>query len=179
MALFSRGNQNNLPLQQKIQQYIEENGMGAEEVLKRIEEETMAEMTLKEDFEKHGISKEEKFPEEIKIISQALAYREANSEEDFEEISAVLNQAYQEEIAGKESFRSDPIAISKEVIAQYLEDRSYHWIVAEAPNGHQIERDGVIIGVACFSTDGVSRRNGKEIDRAHYDSLLCYYLYII
>lgn len=169
MALFSRNsntNQNNgtLALQSKIQNYIENFGMNAEEVMTQIQNETIEQIERDND-RKHGISKEEKFPEEIKIISQALAYREVNDEDDFEEIYAVLNQSYQEEIHGKEAFRTGPLAIEKEVVQQYLEDKSYHWMVAEAPNGRQIEKDGVIIGVACFSTDGISKRNGKH--RAH------------
>lgn len=41
-----------------------------------------------------------------------------------------------------------------------MSDTSYRLKVLEVPQGHGIERDGIIIGVTCFSTDGESRRNG-------------------
>lgn len=101
---------------------------------------------------------EEVFPDEIKLISQALAFREPSSS-DFEEIFKVLSSAYKIETTGPESFRSgDPI--SKNDLYELFSSGQYKWLVVEAPSGRNIVEDGAILGVCCFSTDGVSRKNG-------------------
>jgi ribosomal protein S18 acetylase RimI-like enzyme len=100
----------------------------------------------------------EVFPDEIHIISQALAYREATLD-DAKELHALLCSAYKPEIEGSESFRQGEV-VSESVVHTLLHDATYKWLLVEAPSGKNIERDGVILGAACFSTDGVSRKNG-------------------
>ena len=73
-----------------------------------------------------------------------------------------LDAAYKQETIGEEAFREgDPI--SPDLIRSLLCDGSYHWLLIEAPSGRDIEKDGVVLGAACFSTDGVSRRNGESM----------------
>jgi hypothetical protein len=165
MALFSnkvKQSQSNLQLQNKIQRYVECYGMETEELFKKLQEEAMENLAIQED-KQHGVSssKQEKFPNEIKIISQGLAYRKGELA-DLDEIHTLLTEAYHEETEGEESFRTGPV-ITKDVINQYLNDPSYHWLVTEAPQGFELEKDGVILGVCCFSTDGISKRNGSII----------------
>lgn len=100
----------------------------------------------------------EEFPDEIMLISQALAYREAEME-DIDEIHGLLNSSYNSEVSGPESFRSGEV-ISKDLVEGLMSDPSYKWLLVEAPSGRNIELDGVILGACCFSTDGVSRCNG-------------------
>jgi len=98
---------------------------------------------------------------EIKVIAQALAFR-VPDESDLAAMTALLNAAYMPEIEGKEAFRgqSDTYAVTSELVEELFADKSYSWQIVEAPNGRGVEADGVILGVCCYSTDGVSRRNG-------------------
>ncbi len=102
---------------------------------------------------------DEIFPDEIKLISQPLAYRQAFSH-DLYALHDLLHQSYSTETVGAEAFRSgDPI--SKNTIKDLLNDKSYKWLIVEAPSGREVELDGAILGVCCYSIDGVSRRNGQ------------------
>jgi ribosomal protein S18 acetylase RimI-like enzyme len=100
----------------------------------------------------------EVFPDEIHIISQALAYREATLD-DAKELLALLCSGYRPEIEGSESFRQGEV-VTESVVRTLLNDATYKWLLVEAPSGKEIERDGVILGAACFSMDGVARKNG-------------------
>lgn len=114
---------------------------------------------VKRNLEKEeGPTFEENFADEILVISQALAYRELTSN-DTDELWKLLSAAYEPEVHGDEAFREgEPVSTAS--LNQVLNDASYHWLVIEAPSGRGVELDGVILGAACFSTDGVSRRNG-------------------
>lgn len=103
-------------------------------------------------------SHEEKIPDEIQLISQALAYRDAVLS-DFDIIYSLIKSAYSPEIKGSESFRTGEV-VSEELLRCLLEDCSYRWLIMEAPSGRGIEEDGLMLGVSCFSTDGISKRNG-------------------
>lgn len=103
--------------------------------------------------------KVERFPDEIRIIAQALAFRNSRADSDFEEVLGILSAAYSAEVSGVESFR-DGESINKEDLADLFRDESYQWVMVECPNGQGVEPDGAIIGVCCFSTNGISRRNG-------------------
>jgi hypothetical protein len=105
--------------------------------------------------------KVEHFPDEIRIIAQALAFRNSRADSDFEEVLRILSAAYSAEVIGPESFR-DGESINKEDLADLFRDDSYQWIMVECPNGQGVEPDGATIGVCCFSTDGISRRNGSS-----------------
>jgi ribosomal protein S18 acetylase RimI-like enzyme len=100
----------------------------------------------------------EVFPDVIHIISQALAYRSAATE-DTDELHKLLCAAYQAEVQGAESFRTGE-EVTKISLVELLKDPSYLWLLVEAPSGKGVERDGVILGVTCYSTDGLSRKNG-------------------
>ena len=119
-----------------------ESGMSPAEAAKRMEEE--AERAALQEVE--GPDEEEEFPDEIKIISQALAFRKAEPE-DLMSIMKLLNAAYGVEVGqGEESFRSgDPVSV--EVVIRLFDDSSYEWLVTEAPNGQEVLQDGAILGV--------------------------------
>ena len=98
------------------------------------------------------------FPDEIYQISQAFAYRSA-SKSDEVSIFNLLHRSYSIEIDGDESFRSGE-AVSIDTIRNLIDDESYQWILAELPSGRHVGNDDSLIGVCCFSTTGLSRRNG-------------------
>lgn len=125
-----------------------ESGLTPEEIVKTV--------TAEMDHSEGGL--EESFTSELKLVSQALAFRRP-SISDTCEITSVLNEAYMAEIKGRESFR-EGVGIDKRTIESIFCDDSYKWIVVESPNGQGIVNDGAIIGVCCYSTDGVSRKNG-------------------
>ena len=133
-----------------------ESGMSPAEAAKKMEEE--AEKAALREIE--GPEEEEEFPDEIKIISQALAFRKAEPE-DLMGIMRLLNAAYGVETGeGKEAFRTgDPMSV--EVVIRLFDDKSFEWLVVEAPNGQEVLQDGTILGVCVYSTDGVSRKNGE------------------
>jgi uncharacterized protein YoaH (UPF0181 family) len=127
-----------------------EKGMTAEEIAKKLQADR------EKSFEPP--EPEEEFASEIRTISQALAYR-MGTVDDAVAIHRLLNAAYQAEIVGSQAFRTGP-AVSMEDVNGLFLDGSYHWLLVEAPNGFEEESDGLLLGVSCFSTDGVSRRNG-------------------
>lgn len=107
----------------------------------------------------------ERFPEEIKLIAQAFAYRKPDSS-DVKDIHALLNAAYMDELKGPEAFResSSQEAVSLDTIQCLFLDASYQWLVMENPaaGGSVFDADSSsLIGACCYSTDGVSRRNGE------------------
>lgn len=133
-----------------------ESGVSPEEAAKKMEFE--AEKAALEEVE--GPDEEETFTDEIKIISQALAFRKAEPD-DLMEVMRLLNAAYSVETGdGEESFRRGD-GMSVEVLISLFDDKSYEWLVVEAPNGREAVKDGTLLGVCVYSTDGVSRRNGE------------------
>lgn len=108
---------------------------------------------------------DEEFPDEIRLIAQALCFRNGTID-DINDIKKLLNNAYKYELKlnnndkYKEGFRKEEEAITMDTITQLFE-QSYKWLIVEAPNGHNIENDGVMLGVCCYSTDGISRKNGE------------------
>eukprot|EP01031_Cornospumella_fuschlensis_P045764 gene45764-56014_t len=144
-------------VQAKIRGAVEAEGLNPEEVMRRLHEE--AELQLLGDEAPDA----DHIPSHIYIIAQALAYRSAIPEDE-SELHGLLNEAYRDEIEGPESFRTGE-AVSRDEVNFYLNSPNFNWILAEAPNGHGIEKDGILLGACCFSTDGVSRRNGLEEGR--------------
>ncbi len=128
----------------------------ADESERKAIEESEAEL-LAEESDDEG----EHFAAEIQIMAQALAWRKAETDDLFE-IYTLLDTAYSKmEIKdAKESFRKAP-ALEYDVFRDLFKDKSYTWLLCECPNGRNIEKDGVILGVSVFSTDGWSRRNGE------------------
>lgn len=141
-------------LTQKLMGLVQD-GLNPEQIVKCLQ----AEATQKALEEVEGPADDEVFANEIVIIAQALAYREATID-DAPIIVRLLNAAYSAESTGDEAFRQGP-AVSIEMIVNLFADSSYKWQVVEAPNGRGVEVDGVMLGVSCFSTDGVSRKNGE------------------
>jgi ribosomal protein S18 acetylase RimI-like enzyme len=131
-----------------------ERGLGTDEI-----EAALKEMAETQAIEASEGVQEETFPKEIRLIAQALAFRSIE-EADTAVVTEVLSDAYLAETIGEDSFRKGP-SIPKQMIMDLLNDKSYKWILVEAPNGHNIEADGAVLGACCFSTDGVSRKNGE------------------
>ena len=69
--------------------------------------------------------------------------------------------AYETEVRGKEAFRDGPGTITENLVIELLNSRDYQWLLLEVPRGMHIEKDGTVLGVCCYSTHGVSRRNGN------------------
>lgn len=131
-----------------------EGGLGTDEIALALHE--MSEMQVLESLE--GATKEN-FPDEIRVIAQALAFRSVLTNSDLDCVYDVLSDAYSAEAHGKERFREGD-SVSRSCIKGLLSDKSYKWLIMECPNGHAMEADGAIIGVSCFSVDGISRKNG-------------------
>jgi GNAT superfamily N-acetyltransferase len=131
-----------------------ESGLDPEQIIQKFKADD--EKKALEDIE--GDSDDEIFPDEVKIISQALAYREAVFG-DALELSNLLRAAYQVEVTGSESFRKGE-SVEQSTVESLLTDTTYKWLLVEAPSGKGIEQDGVILGAVCYSMDGVARRNG-------------------
>jgi hypothetical protein len=132
----------------KITDLIEE-GLTAEQIIASFSDES-----------KKSEKSSEMFSNEVQIISQALAYRKGCAH-DLYCITKLLNNSYAPEIFGNEAFR-DGDAITLESINATFIDTSYQWLIVEAPNGKDLEEDGVILGACCFSTSGISKRNGSK-----------------
>lgn len=124
-----------------------ESGLGAEDIMKEFKKEH-------EDEQAAEHEEAENFAEEIQMISRPFAYR-AGTLDDIDALYRLFNEAYKPDIEGSESFRVGP-AIEKESLVSLFEDTSYQWIVMET-----IDENSVILGACCFSTDGISRCNGK------------------
>ena len=133
-----------------------EGGLGTDEIAAALKD--MAELEGLESVE--GLGERESFPDQIKVIAQALAFRSSEAEIDVDIFGDVLSAAYSEEINGLERFRLGE-AIRKDLLKSLYRDKSYQWIVVEAPNGQGVEANGAVLGVCCFSTDGISRKNGQ------------------
>ena len=142
-----------------------------------VEEEQERQLEKKEGslYTEKELDEQEKelFPNEIKLIAQALAFRYC-SREDAEEICRVLKKAYSCEIvhynssaaigATSEAFRRDKEAVALSAITALFDvgdGTEYKWLCVEAPSGMGVLDDGSMLGVCCFSTSGVSRKNGQ------------------
>lgn len=143
-------------LQAKIKSLAELEGLTAEDILQKLHQEA-EEIIL---TEQEGPKESQPIPSEIKLISQALAYRSATID-DLDELFTLFNGAYSDETNGPEAFRKGP-TIDKKFLEQYILDTTYTWCLLEAPSGMNIEQDGAILGACCYSTDGVSRKNGNK-----------------
>lgn len=133
-----------------------ESGLGTDEIAAALQE--MSELKVLESLEGE---KKELFPNEIRIIAQALAFRTVENDADFDNLLDVLSIAYSAEVIGAENFREGE-AISREYLMNLYADKSYQWLIIECPNGQGVEADGAILGASCFSTTGISRKNGEK-----------------
>ena len=129
-------------------------GLSPDEIAKTLTEEAEVEGNIRMEG-----NNDESFPAEIRLIAQALAYRKPVTE-DVTSIWELLSLAYEDEVNGSEAFRKGP-GLSKTIFNDVFVDESYEWLIVEAPNGQHVESDGTIIGACCFSTDGISRKNGQ------------------
>ena len=122
----------------------------------------------KEELGEIEVIEREQFPDEILLMSQALAFREPTID-DVDAIVYVLNDAYTLEIEGPEAFRkntttatdNNDLVVNKTIIKDMIKSNEYKFLITEAPDGRGVEADGTILGVCCYTTDGVSRRNNE------------------
>ena len=105
---------------------------------------------------------EEAFPREIRLIAQALAFTSDVTEADSSRVHSVLSASYVAECGGTEAFRGGP-ALMRATVEALVADPCYRWVLVEAPNGHRAEEDGALLGACCYTTDGVSRKNGEVL----------------
>lgn len=138
-----------------------ESGLSSEDVAKALVEDNVSRHLSKTEGSRSFAEETEVFADEIRVIAQALAYRQATAE-DIPEVARLLEAAYAPEVQadGAEAFRVGA-AVSLDSVEALFADASYLWQVVEAPSGRDVELDGVILGCCCYSTDGVSRRNGE------------------
>lgn len=92
--------------------------------------------------------------------SQALAYRDATTEDE-EVIVRIINAAYAPEVSGQEAFRVGPGTVTRGEVQALLACPAHQWLLLELPRGRNIETDGTVLGVCCYTTDGVCRKNGS------------------
>lgn len=139
---------------------LAKSGHSAEEIGKIVVEDE-AQKKQQELEAASGEFTEEPIPDEIQVMAQALAYRHATVE-DTEDITSLLNDSHRPDVFSKnEAFRTGDL-VQLEVIRSMIEDtETYSWILVEAPDGRGVEKDGIILGVSCFSMNGTSRRNGE------------------
>ena len=131
-------------------------GVRPDQIAQKLDEELSAKRLLEEE----GPPPEEQFPEEILLISQALAFT-IPKEDDAERICKLLNDAYIDETIGDEAFRQAAPVVEVETMRSMLTSEDYKWVAVEVPDGRGVEEDGALLGISCFTTDGVSRRNGE------------------
>lgn len=129
---------------------LAENGLSPEEIIKHLHN---------EDILKKQDTTPEKFPDEIRIVSQALLFRVAD-QDDCRDITNLINKSYACETNGDEAFRVGD-CVTEGDIQCLVSDPEFHWLLLEAPNGFGIEQDGLLLGVCCYTTTGVSRKNGE------------------
>eukprot|EP00596_Hydrurales_sp_CCMP1899_P009279 CAMPEP_0119046652 /NCGR_PEP_ID=MMETSP1177-20130426/48052_1 /TAXON_ID=2985 /ORGANISM="Ochromonas sp, Strain CCMP1899" /LENGTH=157 /DNA_ID=CAMNT_0007020119 /DNA_START=25 /DNA_END=499 /DNA_ORIENTATION=- len=124
-----------------------ESGLGTDEIAVALQE--MKELKEMEAVEGKGGDKMEAFPDEIRLIAQALAFRGVENDDDIKPLSDVLSSAYSDETNSDESFRKGE-AISKEYFTDLYLDKSNKWLIVEAPNGQGVEADGAVLGAAAI-----------------------------
>lgn len=156
-------------LHNKIKNAAELRGLEPDEILRELHQD--AERQLAREYDERQASKYglkpnndegETFPQEIRLIARALAYRNATLD-DFLQLEILLNKAYKAEIDGPEAFRGDSVPVESERISFYLSDNSYQWLIIEAPAGQTTEPEGTILGACCYSTDGHYKLKGVII----------------
>ncbi len=156
-----------------------ESGLNPEDIATALTTED-AMKSEKEELGEIEVIEREQFPDEILLMSQALAFREPTME-DIDGIVYVLNDAYTLEIEGAEAFRkynnndnvnnvkkeangktnNKGLVVDENLIKEMMESKEYKFLITEAPDGRGVEEDGTILGVCCYTTDGVSRRNNE------------------
>lgn len=142
--------------QAKLQDLVE-SGLGPEEIIQHFREED--EKKALDAEEGTATFEEAAIPEEVRVIAQALAYR-GPEEGDLKPLLSLINNAYAPESrGGPESFRTGQ-CISKESLGELLSGGEYRWLVVEAPGRTNGEGGSLILGAACYSTSGKSKRNG-------------------
>lgn len=156
-------------LHNKIKNAAELRGLEPDEILRELHQDAERQLAREYDerqAQKYGVTAgydpEESFPQEIRLIARALAYRAATVD-DLDSLETLLNKAYKAEIEGSEAFRCDSQPVNKDTISYYLSEPTYQWLVIEAPAGQTTEPEGTILGACCYSTDGHYKIKGIEI----------------
>ena len=99
---------------------------------------------------------------EIRVVSQALCFRAPNALQDAGAVCRLLNEAYAGEVTGPGAFRRGA-CVQEDTVRELF--GTHEWILMDAANGRGVEQDGTILGAACFTKDGESRRNGRKEGR--------------
>lgn len=142
--------------QAKLQELVE-SGLGPDEIIQHFREED--ERKAVEAQEGAAVFQDEPIPDEIRVIAQALAYR-GLEDGDFKTLYILINAAYSAESnGGCESFRSGE-CISKDTLQSLMSDKEYRWLIVEAPGKTNGGGQSLILGAACYSTSGKSKKNG-------------------
>ncbi len=87
-------------------------------------------------------------------------------------IVRIINSAYDKEVVGPEAFRKGPTVTEAQIRnlltpTEQQDDEGaavasgYRWLLLEVPCGMNIEADGTVLGVCCYTTDGLCRKNGN------------------
>jgi hypothetical protein len=159
--------------QAKIQDLVEE-GLSAEQIIQHFRDEDINKALEEEEGSAPFV--EEEIPAEIRVIAQALAYR-GPEEGDLKPLYGLLNAAYASESdGGKESFRAGE-CVPKDKLQELLAGDEYRWLVVEAPGRTKDASGSLIIGAACYSTNGTSKKNGTLIALS-YDCTFSCHIYI-
>lgn len=142
--------------QAKVQDLVE-SGLSAEQIIQHFRDEDEKKMLEEEEGEEPFV--EEDIPEEIRVIAQALAYR-GPEEGDLKHLLSLINTAYAPESNGrKDSFRSGD-CISKDSLQSLLTGDEHRWLIVEAPGRTRGDGGSLILGAACYTTNGTSKKNG-------------------
>lgn len=94
--------------------------------------------------------------EEIKVIAQALAFRDATAE-DVAVLERLVNTAYGDERSGQpEGFNHQPCTNS-EMISAMVQDQDCEWLLVEEPLGEEQLHDRPrVLGCCCYSVGGAA-----------------------
>ena len=122
-------------------------------------------------------SEQESFPDEVVVISQALAYRRPTVT-DVKSMFNFLNWCYMSEVEGSESFRSGDF-MSLASIESSIVNETLSWLIVEVPEGRMTEDDGCMIALCSYTADGVSRKNGQQISLRKSSSIFFRNIYLL
>lgn len=135
---------------------LAEKGLNPDEIIDAFRQEDIAKANSSAD---DGVTFDEKIPDEIKVIAQALAYRDPEPE-DLNVLYSLLNASYSVEWTGSQAFRQEGDCVDKSTLEDMIASSEYRWIVVEAPGRSRDDGRSLILGAACFTTSGSCKRNG-------------------
>jgi len=108
--------------------------------------------------------------ESIRVVAQALAFRQTTSQADVKELTRVINSGYAGEQHGEtsgEGFRTEPL-LDEETVGAMVEDPDCEWLLAEAPNGRGAVANGAILACCCFSLGAAAFTTSADADHKEH-----------